>query len=195
MLCNPAIDKPAVIPGTRLLESPLGIAGETIADPLEPWRIWQVQWVLAPVPGRRLNGIRAKLIDTKGFITFCNQRDLEVMLHHGKPGDWCQWANQRYVSPDDKEWFGMCCDEEDLRDDLFEHECRLRQTYAGYSYLPQGLEYHRRVHLEANNDVEELHTLLWDMNPDTFQYPDPVLQRVSRRWSRIERNRLIWERL
>ena len=195
MLLNPATHNPAVIPGTRMLEDPLGLSGTTVTDPLEPWRMWSVQWLLAPIPGRRLAGVRGKLVDTKGFITFCNQRDLEVLLGHARPGDWCQWAAQRYVGPEDQQWYGLCCDDEDLKDDLFEHECRVRQAYAGWPYLPTGLEYTRRVHLDVNNDAEELHTLLWDMDPDTRQYPDPSLHNVARRWSRVERNRIIWERV
>lgn len=195
VLLNPSIDNPAVIPGTRMLGDALGLSGVVVLDPLEPWRQWSIQWLFAPLPGRSLGGVRARLVDSKGFITFCNQRDLEVILNHGAPGQYCQWTGKHYVSPGDPEWYGLCCDEEDLRDDLFEYECRTREHYKNYAYLPTGLEFARRVHLEANQDVEELHTLLWDMDPDTRHYPDPTLQNVHRRWSRIERNRLIWERV
>jgi hypothetical protein len=95
VLCNPSLGNLAVIPGTRMLEDPLGLQGAYVLDPLEPARHWWVQWVFAPVPGRALSGIRAKLVDTKGFITFCNQRDLEVMLQHAKPGEWCPLDRQK----------------------------------------------------------------------------------------------------
>ena len=195
MLVNPLTDKLIVIPGTRFLEDPLGLQGAYIVDYREPWRHWTVQWILAPVPGRHLGGIRAKVIAHKGFVSFINQRDLEVTLGHGKPDSWCGWLGQNYVSPSSPDWYGICCDEEDLRDDLFEHECRLRQQYSGYGWLPSGLEITRRIHLEEGNDVEELQTLLWDMNPDTRQYPDPQLDTVQRRWARVERRKMKWEQL
>lgn len=195
VLLNPATANLSVIPGTRMLEDALGLSGAVVPDPHEPWRHWTIQWLLAPIPGRHLGGVRAKLIDTKGFVTFCNQRDLEVLMQHGKPGQYCQWTGKNYVSPNDSEWCGLCCDEEDLRDDLFERECRAREHYKEYPYLPQGLEFTRRLHLELNQDVEELYTLLWDMDPDTYQYPDTSLRNVQRRWSRVERLKLFWERI
>ena len=195
MLIHPFKDKLAVIPGTRLLEDPLGLSGAYVMDPMEPNRHWYIQWLLAPISGRVLSGIRAKLIDMKGFITFCNQRDLEVMMGHAKPGDYCQWTGKNYVAPYSKDWYGLCCDEDDLQDDLFERECQIREQYTGYPWLPAGLSLTRRLHLEAGRDVEEVQTLLWDMNPDTKQYPDPHLSTVRRRWALVERTKLIWERL
>jgi hypothetical protein len=197
VLCNPSTHNPVVIPGTRLLEDPLGVAGTVVADPREYGRVWTVQWMLAPIKGRRIGGVRAKLVDAKGFVTFCNQRDLEVLLGLGKPGQYCYWLGGRYVSPEDNEWHGLCADDEDLRDDLFEHECRLREAYgkAGHPYLPHGIEVQRRVHLEPHNDFEELYTLLWDMDPDTHHYPDPTLKNVARRWARVQRDRVRWERV
>jgi hypothetical protein len=172
-----------------------GLAGRRITDPLEPTRQWTVQWLLAPVHGRRLGGVRAKLVDSKGFVSFINQRDLEVLLGHGRAGEWCAWLDDHYVGPSDRDWYGICCDEEDLRDDLFERECLLRQQNPQWPFLPTGLEIRRRVHVELLQDAEELHTLLGDVDMDTGAYPDPRLQTVSRRWARVERNRLIWERV
>lgn len=195
MLLNPARDRPSVIPGTRILEDQLGLPGTYVHDHKEPWRHWHIQWLFAPLPRKYPGGIRAKLVDTKGFITFINQRDLEVILGHGKPGEYCHWTGKKYPNPEGEEWWGHCCDEEDLQDDLFERECSLRQgPYAQYPYLPQGLHLERRIHLDYGQDVEELHTLLWDMDPDTGQYPDPRLEMVTRRWARVERTQLSWER-
>lgn len=182
------------IPGTRLLEDPLGLQGAFVMDYREPNRHWTVQWLLAPVDGRKLGGIRAKLVDTKGFVSFINQRDLEVTLGHGKADTWCSWLGSNYRSPSDRDWYGICCDDEDLRDDLFERECWLRQELK-YPYLPTGLEVRRRVHLDYRQDVEELDVLLWDMDPDTHVYPDPRLKTLGRRWTRVQREPLIWERL
>jgi hypothetical protein len=194
VLLNPSQHRWETIPGTRFLASDLGLSGKMIRDPLSPWRCWWIQWVLAPVEGRHLGGLRAKLIDEKSFITFINQRDLEVLLGHGRPGEYCPWLGKDYVGHEDRDWYGLCCDDEDLRDDLFERECRLREQHAEWPWLPQGLEIRRRIHLDHQNDVEDLDTLLWDMNPDTGVYPDPRLEMVQRRWVRVERTRLSWER-
>jgi hypothetical protein len=185
------------IPGTRLLEDPLGLQGAYIMDYREPWRHWTVQWLLAPVPGRKLGGIRAKVMDHKGFVSFINQRDLEVTLGHGKAGEWCQWLGEEYKSPDDLNWYGLCCDDEDLRDDLFERECWLRQQphLKEQPYLPSGLGVTRRIHLDEGRDVEQLDTLLWDMDPVTRTCPDPRLETISKRWSKVERNPVVWGRL
>lgn len=185
------------IPGTRLLADPIGLQGAYLIDYREPWRHWTILWLLAPVPGRMLGGIRAKVMDHKGFISFINQRDLEVTLGHAKADTYCPWLGQEYRSPSDPNWYGMCCDEEDLKDDLFERECVLRQdpTLAQYPYLPSGLEITRRIHLDEGRDVEQLDTLLWDMDPTTGAYPDPRLETISKRWSRVERNPVVWERL
>lgn len=195
MLVNPLRVNLPVIPGTRMLEDPLGLAGVYVLDPLEPQRHWWIQWMLAPVKGRALGGIRAKLVDSKGFITFCNQRDLEILLQHAKPDDWCEWTGKNYPTPGEGDWYGLCCDSEDLRDDLFEFECRTRDQNKEWPWLPAGLEYRRRVHYDYAYDMEELYTLLWDVNPDTGQYPDPTFERVQRRWAQVERTRVNWERI
>jgi hypothetical protein len=184
-----------LIPGTRFLEDPILTPGVPVTDFREPWRHWSFQWMLAPVPGRKLGGVRAKLIDTKGFVTFINQRDLEVTMGHGRAGSWCSWLGKEYPSPSSGDWYGMCCDDEDLRDDIFERECFVRQELSAHPFLPTGLEIRRRLHLDEKQDVEELDVLLWDMDPDTRHYPDPRLQTVGRRWTRIQREKLIWERL
>jgi hypothetical protein len=195
VLIHPLQHKLGVIPGTRFLETDLGLSGAYVLDPLEPDRHWTVQWLLAPIPGRRLGGVRAKLADTRGFVTFINQRDLEVILGHGRPGDYCTWTGKNYPGPQDPDWYGLCCDEEDLLDDLHERECRLREQYTTQPWLPTGLEMTRRVHLGQHQDVEELFTLLWDMNPDTGQYPDATINNTYRRWARVEQTRLTWRRL
>lgn len=184
-----------IIPGTRMLEDPLGLQGVVVIDYKEPWRQWTIQWLLAPVRGRVLNGIRAKLIDPKGFVSFINQRDLEVTLGHGQPGKYCHWLGTDYVNPEDDEWFGVCCDTEDLKDDLFERECWLRQQLPQHPFLPTGLELERLVHFDEGNDAKELLTLRGDINQDTGQYPDPRLESVGRRWTRVEKVPLIWERV
>jgi hypothetical protein len=196
MLINPYADKnrATTYAGTRMLEDGLGILGAEVYDPREPLRQWFVRSIYAPIPGRALGGIRARLEDEKGFIAFINQRDLEVSIGLTRPGQWCKWADQPYVDPDDKEWFGICADEDDLLDDLQEREMLLRTYYDGGVLFPP-CEIDRRVHVDAHSDFEESFMLLWDMDPETGLGPDPRLETIEARWKRINRERVRWERL
>jgi hypothetical protein len=192
MLINVYRERPAVIPGTRLLETTLGIVGMRIPDPQNMRRVWDVQGVYLPLPGRALGGVRTKLVDQKGFVTFCNQRDLEVMLGLAAPGDYCPWSGGEYAGPDYEEWIGFCADEDDLLDDLFERELYLRaHTQSGV--LSGAYDIERRVHLGKNNDCEDVFVLVGDYDFDTGLFPDVRFETVERRWSRAERRRVRWE--
>jgi hypothetical protein len=138
-----------------------------------------------------LNGVRAKFLDNKGFVTFCNQRDLEVLIGIAKPGSPCHWAGTDYPDVADPGWFGFCVDEEDLDDDLLDRELRLREHYPGV--LPSNLQVIRRVHDGGVSDREEMHMLLADMDRYTGYGPDPRLETINARWVRVERNNLLWE--
>ena len=107
MIINPYRNPPQAIPGTRMLEETLGVTGARVPDTLNMQRIWEVQGLYMPVGGRALGGVRAKLTDQKGFVTFCNQRDLEVLLGDAAPGTYCAWNETEYVGPDDENWFGF----------------------------------------------------------------------------------------
>jgi hypothetical protein len=152
-------------------------------------------WLFSPLPTRLLGGIRALLCDSKGFITFCNQRDLEVLIGMYKPGDYCKWAKDKYPEPGTVKWYGLCCDEIDLQDDLFARECQLREEHKELGYLPTGMELIRRVHFDENSDGEEMLTLLGDCDMDTGIYPDTRVETVGRRWVRVEKTQLLWEQL
>jgi hypothetical protein len=168
-------------------------------------RIWEIQNVYLPIPGRVLGGIRVKLRDQKEFVTFCNQRDLEVLIGMYRPGDFCLWAGGPYLEPGDEGWCGLCCDEDDLVDDLYDREMFWRAQIGGVLtqqveiLTPQGpsvqnVEIQRRVHLDKNNDNEELYVLLGDYDQETGMYPDTKFETVERRWMRAERRKLLWSR-
>jgi len=176
-----------------MLHDSLGITGFQIADPVIPDRVWTVQSLYLPIPGRALGGIRTKLVDNKEFVTFCNQRDLEVLLDLAEPGDWCNWAGQDYVGPRDRQWFGFCTDAEDLMDDLYERELMLRSEYS--MILPEGLELTRRVHSDTGSDSEELQIFMRDIDLDTGMCPDVKMETLLRRWATVERTPLAWKRL
>lgn len=193
MLINVYQQRPAVVPGTRMLEATFGVVGVRIQDLRNTERQWEVQGLYLPIAGRALGGVRAKLMDQKGFVTFCNQRDFEVLLGVGKPGTPIRWREDEYVGPDDRDWFGFCCDEDDLLDDLYERELFLRAELPGGLLVP-GMETERRVHLGPGNDCEELHIVTQDMDPETGLFPDARLETLERRWIRSERRRVRWDR-
>lgn len=167
----------------------LGVVGFQYRDPTTPNRNWVVQHLLAPIKGRRLGGIRAKMCDEKGFVTFCNQRDLEVIIGLAKPGDYCLWMEEHYPGVSDPEWYGLCLDDEDLLDDLHERELRIRQQHPGV--LPNYMEIYRRIHSDGA-DAEELFTLIGDCDFTTGYGPDYRLDTVSNRWTRVERASVRW---
>jgi hypothetical protein len=179
-------------PGTRILQETFRLAGVVLEDPRLPARLWTITNLFAPIPGRALGGIRAKLVDEQGFVGFVNQRDLELMLNIAKPGDWCHWADQEYPGMNcfKEGWFGICTDDLDLEDDLQEREIQLRQQYGGV--IPNNVEIERKVHLDDGRDCEELLLFLWDKDPDTGYGPDGRIETISRRWVQVERNKVTW---
>jgi hypothetical protein len=193
VLLNPMQGVP-VLPGTRMLTESFGLVGVLFEDPRHAGRNWTITNLFAPI-GRALGGIRAKLVDDKGFVSFVNQRDLELLLDIAQPGQWCPWTESRYpgINAFDEGWFGICCDDDDLLDDLCERELLLRQQYSGL--IPDGAELIRRIHLDDDNDHEELLLLLWDRDPDTNYAPDTRMETLRRRWVQVERRRLIWSRV
>lgn len=189
MLINPYKIRPQTIQGTRILEDSMGLAGFQYINPAKPQRVWTLQYLFAHIPRRALGGIRAKFLDNKNFVSFCNQRDLEVLLGIGLPGDYCYWANQTYPIVNSREWYGLCLDHEDLLDDLHDRELRLREQYPGV--LPTNLEITRRIY-DGVTDKEELLILLRDC--DTYGMgPDPRLETINYRWVSIERMPVQWD--
>jgi hypothetical protein len=191
MLINPNLpDSQRVlrpIPGTRIVQETLGLIGVQLLDPYNPLRIWTIQGLYSPVAGRALGGLRAKLEDQKGFITFINQRDLEVLLEVERPGNYCVWLSTNYVGIQDRDWYGFCVDTDDLLDDLYDRELQIRAQYPRGAILPSGIELTRRIHNGYGDDYEELYTMLWDMDPGTGYGPDDRFETLESRWRSVER--------
>lgn len=192
MLLNPHRDRPTVIPGTRSLESTLGLIGGRVPDPHNPQRVWEVHGLFSPLPTRALGGIRIKVMDQKDFVSFCNQRDFELLLGMGVPGQLCPWLDAPYVHWEDADWCGFCCDDEDLVDDLYDRESLLRHEleFMGIGFLPSSSQISRRVRLERGVEVEDLFVCIVD---ETI-FPDPRFQTIESRWMRAERHRVLWEK-
>lgn len=189
MLPNPYLNKFETYGSTRLLVATLDLVGINLRDISDARRIWTIQSIYAPVK-RALGGLRIRLTDEEDFVTFLNQRDLEVLLGHAKPGNICSWSNSRYVGPEDSEWVGYYADDNDLQDDLLEREMCLRNYHPGV--LPYGVEITRKVHREYKSDIEELWTCLWDMYPETGYGPDYRIETIQKRWSRVEQRKVFW---
>jgi hypothetical protein len=186
MLLNPYhVTSLQVVPGTRMLQEHLGLAGYQLIDTDDYNRVWTVQGLYTPV-GRKLGGVRIKLVDNKGFITFCNQRDFEVLIGMARPGDWCLWANQEYAGLGQDEWFGFCMDTLDLCDDFHERELELLGEYNHGGVADWcSVNIERRLHLEKRSDVEDY----W------IPSLSPTEGSIYNKWIRVHRNRVEWKKL
>jgi hypothetical protein len=196
LLINVYRDPPAAVAGSRLLQTPLGIEDRSwFTDPFDARRVWCVENVYMPVPGRAIGGIRAKVRDQKGFVSFCNQRDLEVLLGMYQPGELCAWLDDGYVGVTDDDWVGLACDDEDLRDDLYERELYIRRELPpeNYGVITTNYQIERKVHMGHHHDIEELFVLRADMAPEGWG-PDDRFETVEHRWMRASRVRVRWEK-
>ena len=115
------------------------------------------------------------------------QRDLEVLLDLASPGAYCPWLDAEYEEPGSAGWIGLCVDDQDLLDDLYDRELEARTLYGSAEPLPDGLSFERRIHDGIGNDYVETMMLLWDYDNETGMSPDTRLITVTKRWTSIER--------
>ena len=190
MIVNPFTEKNRLLSyeGTRILQDDFGLIGRNFTDRVFNNRIWTVQGVYTPLRNRTVQGLRIKLKDQKDYTTFINQMDLEVLLGYGRPGIKCPWTGRKYAEPGDDDFFGMCVDDDDLVDDLFDREQLLRAEYPN-NILPEGIDMVRKLHLEDFQDIEERLVLIFDGDHSIGLYPDLRLETVAKRWIRVERIR------
>ena len=188
------------IPGTHIIANTFGVVGHQFRDLTNPHRVWTVQALYTPVPGRALGGIRAKVFDQKAFFSFVNQRDLEVLLNLATPGSYCDWLDQTYAEPGEPDWVGLGVDDQDLFDDLYDRELEARSLQDPDVALQAGLAFDRRVHDGAGNDYVETMLLLHDIDTLTGRQPDPRIDTLERRWASVERTKSterarLWQKL
>lgn len=197
MIVHPFTDRNRLqVCGGRLLTETFGLVGAQVNDPCETRREWSIEGLYAPIWGRAIGGIRARVVDQKDVTSFINQRDLEVLLGIGRPGDYCRWLGSDYVDPYDRSWVGFCMDDEDLRDDLYARETVLRyhqEQMTGSTILPQQLELDR--YIRANADLREMLCLMFDFDQETGFSPDTRLETIDLRWRRIEKQGVSWHQL
>lgn len=190
MIINPYREPLQTYPDSNLLVDDFGLTNVEIDDTVDTSRVWTIQGVYRPHPGRVLGGLCIRLTDPDGFVSFINQRDLEVLLGLVEVGAQCRWSGRPYPGPGSDDWYGVCCDEYDLQDDLYARELELRFEFKDQQFcMPQGMECERRVHLERGKDVFERFWLMGDVGPDGIS-PDMHRSRVAMRWVRIERTSL-----
>jgi len=178
------------IPGTRLLEETFDLIGEPVEWPAG--RRWTILGFYEPKGARYVSaGVRARVRDEKGFYSFINQRDLELLLDPGLAGRWCEWMGEDYPEPGGRLWYGPCVDAIDLADDMHAIEQELRCEYG--EPLPEmGLE--RRIH-DYGSDWAREELLLRDFDPETGLCPDSRLETINSRWVTAERRQVAWHRL
>lgn len=197
MIVHPYLDRGHLeVCAGRLLAETFGLVGAKMTDPFETRREWKIDGFYIPIWGRAVGGIRARVIDQKGVVSFINQRDLELLLGIAKPGEYCRWLGSDYVDPYDRAWIGFFMDEEDLRDDLYVREADMRfhqEELTGSVILPQDLEIDRYV--RCNEDAREMLCLMFDFDQETGFSPDTRLETVDLRWKRVERQGVSWHRL
>ena len=177
----------APIPGTHIIENTLGVLGASFYDLHRASRVWTVHALYTPIAGRAIGGLRAKVVDNKGFVSFCNQRDLEVLLQLATPGGYCEWLDQDYVDSDDRDWFGLAVDSDDLLDDLYDRELEARAMCPPGTILPPGLSFERLIHDGEDNDYAESMVLLNDAHPRSGIGPDLDMETIENRWVSVER--------
>lgn len=198
MIINPAREKLPVFEGTRLLQNSFGLTGAVLYDPEEQGRTWRITAMYAPLK-RHIGGIRAKCVDQKGFVSFINQRDLELLLGLARPGSWCNWLGEEYPEIGCGNYAGFCMDSEDVTDDLYDKELVIRgQMFEmmGQSIaIPEGTEIEQWVHYSVNNDAVRRCLLRWDIDASSGISPDPRFETLSGRWVPYETEKVVWTRL
>jgi hypothetical protein len=198
MIVNPSKQKLEAFEGTHLLQNDFGLTGAVLYDPEEPGRTWRISALYLPL-NRHLGGIRAKCQDSKGFVSFINQRDLELLLGLGKPGQWCGWLGDEYPELGRGKWTGFCMDSEDIADDLYDKELVIRgevfECTGQQLAIPEGTEVEQWIHYNVNNDAVRRCFLRWDMDSQTGLSPDPRLETLMNRWVPYEVEKVRWERL
>lgn len=186
MIVNPFTEKGrlATFRGTRILREDFNLLDHIVKDVRRPYREWTIVGVYSPLTCRAVEGIRVKVVDESGVITFVEQMDLEVLMGLAHKGDMCAWSGKRYLGPGDNAFAGLVCDEDDLLDDLMDTENVIRMSTP---VIPDRATIHRKLHLEFGHEVEETWMMLGDSDKETGMSPDLRMETLERRWKRISR--------
>lgn len=189
MIINPYAEKLERLGTSRRLVQDFDLMGCTLYSSSDNGgaRAWFITGFYAPT---HKPGIRAKVMDEKGFISFITQPELEVMLNvpGARAGKKVPYANFEYPSIDECEF---AVDDNDLQDDLYDREMQIRALYPGI-LIPQGFNMMRRYTNQAVDKEEHLQ-MGWDGDLSTGMYPDTRLSTVGDRWRRVQIERTYWQ--
>jgi len=189
VIVNPFAEKGrlATFKGTRMLRDDFNLIDRTVTDVRQPYREWTIVGVYSPLTCRAVEGIRVKVVDESGVLTFIEQMDLEVLMGLANKGDLCSWSGKRYLGPGDNAFAGLVCDEDDLLDDLMDTENVIRISTP---VIPDRTTIHRKLRLEFGHEVEETWMMLGDLDVERGTSPDTRMETLERRWRRISRTPL-----
>lgn len=184
LIRNPHRHMPVLANSYQLIDE-LGLPGQQLFDD-ETSRIWTVIAVYAPrsVTG----GVRIKLNDNRGFVSFLEQEDYEVIFDMVQPGDICPWSGRKYAGPGDRDWNGLYADDFDLKDDLYDRHQEFVRIYNGY--VPTDALIQRCVHSENRDFLES-----WGYLPSLAGHIPITADNVDTAWVRVESMNVKWEEI
>lgn len=181
---------------TRRLREDLDVVGQEFTDPTNSRRCWTVDGLYAPIQARALGGVRLRVKDQKGFVSYINQRDAEVLLNYASAGELCGWlGSQRYLSPSDINFWGLCIDPFDMEDEIVSIEAMIRYDKfraRASPIIPTGYRISVPLHLGKGEDVLRMLSFTGDMDPGTMLSPDLSLERAARRWQILDTRKVDW---
>jgi hypothetical protein len=166
-------------PDSRQLLLTLPAEGEVFKDPRNKRRTWRVLSFFQPA---HRYGLRARLVDNKHVVGWCNQRDLELLLGQADAGERCPWLGEDYVGPQNPGWVGIGMEPVDWQDEL-----RLREI----DMLTQGCEIAPWTELETLCEWASRPCFArYLYNGGPFDGPD-----VTLRWLPYEKEMIEWNSL
>ncbi len=191
MLLNPNVDKDKLktYAGTRILRNDLNLLQKELKDPENTLRVWRIVGVYAPVRGRAVVGIRVKVVDKQGIVSFVEQMQLEVLLGLVTPGTQCRWSGKTYQPAVHQLFHAFVMDDDDCMDDLLDREHILRAQYPD-GVIPDQTGLIRQYQEEPGLMYRDTLELLTDGDVSTGMRPDYRLETISKRWLRQNRERL-----
>lgn len=170
-------------------------------------RIWETRCIFNPIPQRMIAGYRWMCVDQFGFISYVEQRDFEMLLGIGKPGDKIPWnPRYKYVEYSDPEFCGLQLDDDDIDEIIYMYEEGLRQQssngllngFVQWNDGPQVADLFLQLMTSENANYMYHFSFLTDSmreiiepNSQIKQYvPNWRVGNVRSRWAKVEALRI-----